>query len=341
MTLDWLQVLQLPRLPDMTALTFTWPVMLWALALIPVALAGYLALSQRAVRASARFSNPALLPNLMPRRPGWRRHVPVGLYGLALAGLLMSLARPQAVMAVPREQATLVMVMDTSISMVATDVRPNRYSAANSAAKRFLDNLPAAHRVALVSFSANAQLVTAPTADRGTIRAALDSLNPEGGTAMGDALELARGIVQSVAESEQVPDTEEIPAAILLLSDGAQTAGQAQPMEAAMRIQRLRVPVYTIALGTQAGVIDSPDNPGTPFPVPPDEETLRQIARATGGQFFSAPSAADLQTVYESIGSRVGVVHEPREVTSAFAGVGALLMAAGGAFALLFFNRFP
>ncbi|HET7768630.1 MAG TPA: hypothetical protein VFN74_07625, partial [Chloroflexota bacterium] len=99
--------------------------------------------------------------------------------------------------------------------------------------------------------------------------------------------------------------------------------------------------VYTIALGTQQGVIDSPDNPGTPFPVPPDEQTLRLIARATEGQFFTAPSAADLQAVYDNIGSRVGVKHEPREITSAFAAAGALLLAAGSALSLLFFNRFP
>ena len=323
-------------------LTFHWPLMLWALLLIPAAVLAYVLSGRGRKRAVARFTNPTMLPNLAPRTPGWRRHVPAAFYLLALAGLLLSLARPQAVMAVPREQATLVLVMDTSISMVATDVQPNRFSAANAAAKRFLAALPPAYRVSLVSFSANAQLVSAPTSDRDVIRAALDSLRPEGGTAMGDALELARGVVQSVATAEKIPDEEEIPAAILLLSDGAQTAGQAQPLDVAERIaDELRVPVYTIALGTQQGVIDSPDNPGTPFPVPPDEGTLRQVARLTEGQFFTAPTAADLQAVYEDIGSRVGVVHEPREITSAFAGAGALLLAAGSAFALLFFNRFP
>ena len=323
-------------------LTFMWPPMLWALLLVPAAVFAYTLLGRRRARAVARFTNPALLPNLAPRSPGWRRHVPVAFYLLALVGLLIGLARPQAVLAVPREQATLVLVMDTSISMVATDVQPNRFAAANTAAKRFLAALPAAYRVSLVSFSASAQLVSAPTADRDAIRAALDSLRPEGGTAMGDALELARGVVQSVAEAERIPDAEEIPAAILLLSDGAQTAGQAQPLDVAERIAgELRVPVYTIALGTQQGVIDSPDNPGTPFPVPPDEETLRQVARLTDGRFFNAPSAADLEAVYENIGSRVGVKHEPREITSAFAAAGALLLAAGSALSLLFFNRFP
>ena len=338
MRLPWLNELTFPAtLP----VSFLWPLMLWALLLVPVAVVAYASLGRRRARTVARFANLALLPTIAPRTPGWRRHVPAAFYLAALAGLLLSLARPQAVMAVPREQATLVLVMDTSISMIATDVQPNRFSAANTAAKRFLDALPTAYRVSLVSFSGNAQLVTAPTADRSVVRAALDSLRPAGGTAMGDALELARGVVQSVANAEKIPDHEEIPAAVLLLSDGAQTAGQAQPLDVARRIAQLGVPVYTIALGTQNGIIDSPDNPGTPFPVPPDEPTLRQIARVTEGQFFSAPSAADLQAVYDNIGSRVGVRHEPREITSAFAAAGAVLVALGGACALVFFNRFP
>jgi Ca-activated chloride channel family protein len=332
---------------------------LWALALVPVALLAYLLTQRNRPRRVARFANPALLPNLAPRSPGWRRHVPAAFYVLALAGLLLSLARPQAVMAVPREQATVVMVMDTSASMVATDVQPSRYAAANAAAKRFLDSLPPSFRVALVSFNANAQLVTAPTVDRAAVRDALDTLKPEAGTAMGDALDLARGVVVSVSESAQgaqsaqgvqpafgpgassaVPEGPP-PAAILLLSDGAQTAGQIQPTDAAERIRQLGVPVYSIALGTSAGVIDSPDNPGTPLPVPPDPDTLQQIAQATGGQFFTAPTASDLQAVYENISSRVTYAQEPQEVTHAFAAAGALLLAAGSVLALLWFNRFP
>ena len=356
--------LQFPSLPGIPV-TFMWPIALWALALLPLLVAGYLLFQARRPRRVARFGNPALLPNIVPATPGWRRHVPIAFYVLALAGLLLGLARPQAVLAVPREQATVVLVMDTSVSMIATDVVPARYAAANAAAKRFLQSLPAAFRVALVNFSASAQLDVAPTVDREAVRAALDALQPQGGTAMGDALELARGVVQSTIEADAAAGTgsrvatpsagtsesrggasgsgasQPVPAAILLLSDGAQTAGQADPLAAAERIRELGVPVYTIALGTETGVIDSPDNPGTPLPVPPDPGTLQQIAQCTGGQFFTAPTAQDLQSVYESIGSRVTYAHEPQEITSAFTAAGAILFAAGSALALLWFNRFP
>ncbi len=340
--------MSLPQLPSFSGhpdlssvpVTFMWPLALWAMLLVPVLLALYLVVQARRPRGVARFGNPALLPNLMPAPPGWRRHVPIVFYTLSLAGLLLGLARPQAVLAVPREQATVVLVMDTSISMIATDVQPTRYAAANAAAKRFLDSLPPSFRVALVNFSAGAQLDVAPTVDREAIRAALDALQPQGGTAMGDALELARGVVVSAVEPD-APANKSVPAAILLLSDGAQTAGQADPLLAAERISEVGVPVYTIALGTEDGVIDSPDNPGTPLPVPPDPDTLAQVAQRTGGQFFTAPTAQDLQSVYENIGSRVTYKHEPQEITSFFAAAGAVLMAAGGALALLWFNRFP
>ena len=363
--------MSLPQLPsfsqaldDVSSLpvTFMWPVALWALLLVPVLLALYLFFQARRPRRVARFGNPALLPNLVPSSPGWRRHIPIAFYVLSLAGLLLSLARPQAVLAVPREQATVVLVMDTSISMIATDVQPTRYAAANAAAKRFLDSLPPSFRVALVNFSAGAQLDVAPTVDREAIRAALDALQPQGGTAMGDALELARGVVVAAVEADNAAASagsggagsqgpassaasgaakESVPAAILLLSDGAQTAGQADPLIAAERIGQLGVPVYTIALGTVDGVIDSPDNPGTPLPVPPDPDTLAQVAQRTGGQFFTAPTAQDLQSVYENIGSRVTYKHEPQEITSLFAAAAAVLLVVGGGLALLWFNRFP
>jgi Ca-activated chloride channel family protein len=365
--------MNLPAVPSLSALAipplvpvgFLWPLALWLLLLVPAAIAAYGAMQVRRRRHAARFSRPDLRPNLVPASPGWRRHVPVACYLLALTGLLLSLGRPQAVLAVPREQATVVLVMDTSISMSATDVQPTRFAAAGAAARRFLEILPAPFRVALVSFSASAQLVTAPTADRSEVRQALASLRPEGGTAMGDALELARGVVQSSLEAAGqpagpgavpgaagappvqgrapavAPADDGPPAAILLLSDGANTAGQVQPLDAAARIQQLGVPVYTIALGTAAGVIESPDSPGQLMAVPPDEATLQQIAQLTGGQFFTAPTAADLRAVYEHIGSRIGYAQEQREITAAFAAGAAVLLAAGSAFALLWFNRFP
>ena len=344
-------------------MSFVAPALLWGLLLVPLALAVYVAVARRRGRAAARFANLDLLPNLAPRAPGWRRHAPAALYLLALGALLLSLARPQAVLPVRREQATVLMVMDASSSMTATDVAPTRLAAAQVAARRFLDTVPAAMRVGVVAFSSSAEVLAAPSDDRAAAQAALDRLRVQPGTAMGDALELSIALAQAhatqgangangtngangVTPSPAIPTPAAPaapPAAILLLSDGAQTAGRAQPLEAAAEARRLGIPVYTIALGTPNGTIESPDAPGTGqrLAVPPDETTLRRIAELTGGRFFTAPTAADLQAVYEQLGSRVGVVQEAREITAAVAGAGALLLVAGGALALAWFNRFP
>ena len=356
---------QVPTIPALPALAdvpirFLWPVALWGLLLVPIALAAYLVAQRGRRRHAARFGNPHLLPNLVPSAPGWRRHLPVAFYLLALIGLLTGLARPQTVMAVPREEATVVMVMDTSFSMGAVDVQPDRLSAAKAAANRFLDALPAPLQVALVSFSNGAQLRTAPTTDRSSVHLALDTLRPDGATAMGDAIALSVGVAESAlgagtagtpaatptprgSSATSPASPAQRPAAVLLLSDGSNTAGQRQPLEAAARAQQLGIPIYTIALGTAAGTIESPDAPGTGqrMSVPPDEQTLQQVAQLTGGKFFKAPTAADLQAVYQDLGSRVGYAEEQQEVTYAFAAAGAALLAVGATLALLWFNRFP
>lgn len=357
-------------------MTFLSPALLWGLLLIPAALATYVMVQRRRTRYAIRFTNLDLLADLIPQRPAWRRHLPAALYLAALVSLLVSLARPQALVPVPKEQATVVMVMDTSGSMAASDVQPNRISAARSAGKTFLDQLPTQFRVAIVSFSSTAQTLVRPTTDRVAAREALDRLRADGGTAMGDglvrALDLARAS-PAVADAQRpaattpaatpalpggargpavptptVPPTpaaqpgadepERAPVAILLLSDGANTAGAVQPLAAARQAQALGIPVYTIALGTPTGALEVQ---GRRITVPPDEATLRQIAEITGGQYFGAPSARDLQAVYKDIGSRIGYTQEPREVTAAFAAAGALLLAAGGTLALVWFNRFP
>jgi Ca-activated chloride channel family protein len=294
------------------------------------------------------------------------------LYLGALTALLISLARPQAMVPVPKEQATVVMVIDTSGSMAATDVQPTRLLAAQAAGKSFLDVLPPKFRVAVVSFNSVTQTLLRPTTDRQAAREALDYLRADGGTSMGDGL--MRGIeltelgpagldgqpaqpassllprtrtglptptptpVPTPTPQPGVESPERLPAALLLLSDGASTSGMVQPLDAARVAHDLGIPVYTIALGTPDGTVSIL---GRRISVPPDERTLRQIAEITGGQFFSAPSAHDLQAVYRDIGSRIGYVYEPREVTATFAGAGAILLAAGGALSLLWFSRIP
>jgi Ca-activated chloride channel homolog len=342
--------------------TVQWPSMLWALALVPLALFGYLLAQRRRVRYAVRFTNLDLLANVVSRSPGWRRHLPALLYLLALATLLISLARPQSVVLVPKEQATVVLVMDVSGSMNATDVEPTRLLAAQQAATSFLENLPAKFKVGLVSFSASAQTLTRPTTDRSSIRDAVSSLRAEGGTAMGDAIE--RGLEakrppppapadrpRDQSPPSTTPPTtvapeggaKEPPVVMLLLSDGANTVGRTQPLEAAEHARQLNVPVFTIALGTDEGVVEVPDEAGQPrrIPVPPDKATLRRVAEVTGGKFFTAPSNRDLKTVYHDLGSRIGFVKERQEVTVVFAAAALLFVVAGGALSLIWFNRFP
>jgi Ca-activated chloride channel homolog len=353
-------------------MTFASPILLWGLLLVPLAIGAYLLVQRRRTRYAVRFTNLDLLAGLVPRVPSWRRHLPAVFYLGALTALLISLARPQAMVPVPKEQATVVMVIDTSGSMAATDVQPTRLLAAQSAGKSFLDVLPPKFRVAVVSFNSVTQTLLRPTTDREAAREALDYLRADGGTSMGDGL--MRGIeltelgptgldgqttqpassllprprtalptptptpVPTPTPQPGAESPERLPAALLLLSDGASTSGMVQPLDAARVAHDLGIPVYTIALGTPDGTVTIL---GRRISVPPDERTLRQIAEITGGQFFNAPTARDLQAVYRDIGSRIGYVYEPREVTATFAGAGAILLAAGGALSLLWFSRIP
>ena len=334
-------------------MTFESPTLLWGLLLVPLAIAAYLLAQRRRARYAVRFTNLDLLANVVQRSPGWRRHVPAALYLLALSALLLSLARPQATIPVPREQATVLLVMDVSGSMNATDVRPSRLVAAKEAAKSFLDQLPRSFQVGLVSFAGSAQVLVPPGNDRAAVRAAVDSLRADGGTAMGDAIERALEVGRPAGgdpagapaaggspSPTPVPPADEDPApsVILLLSDGANSAGRTEPLQAAADAQQAGVPVYTIALGTPTGTLNSG---GRRVSVPPDEATLQRIAEVTGGRFFSAPSEQDLRAVYQDIGSRIGFVEEEREVTALFAAAALALLVSGGGLATWCFNRFP
>jgi Ca-activated chloride channel homolog len=315
--------------------SFEWPWLLLGLLLVPLALAGYLLLQRRRMRYAVRFTNLDLLANVVERSPGWRRHLPPALALLALAALLTGIARPHATVDVPREQGTVVLAMDVSGSMTATDVEPSRLEAARTAAERFLDQLPDGFKVGLVSFSTQAAVLTRPTNDHEAARASLESLVAGGGTAIGEAI---RSSVELVPEEGE----EEVPFSVLLLSDGENTAGM-DPLMAAEEAAQRNIPVYTIALGTQEGIVRLPDEFGNveTIPVPPDEETMERIAEETDGRFFKAPSDDDLRSVYEEIGSRVGFEQEEREITFVFAGLGGLLILAAGALSALWFNRIP
>jgi Ca-activated chloride channel homolog len=332
-----------------------WPGLLWTLLLVPVALAAYLLAQRRRSRYTVRFTNLDLLANVVSARPGWRRHVPPAFYLLALAALVVSLARPQAMALVPREQATIVLVMDVSGSMNATDVQPTRLVSAQRAATAFIEQLPEKFRVGIVSFASTAQTLTRPTTDRVSVYEAIASLHAEGATAMGDGIERALDVkrpptppsTDAAARPSPSAPTQgsgaDAPLVVLLLSDGANTQGRTQPMEAAAHAKELEVPVFTIALGTSRGMVDVHDESGNlrRIPVPPDELTLQRIAETTGARFFAAPSSRDLKNVYRELGSKIGFVKEKQEITVVFAATGLLFLVAGAAMSLVWFSRFP
>lgn len=318
-------------------MSFQSPLFLLGLFLVPLAVGLYVVGERRRRAQAAAFATPALLPSVVPRRPGWRRHAPVALFGLALTGLLTALARPEASIAVPVEQAAIVLATDHSGSMTATDVAPSRLVAAREAADAFLDDVPDGVRIGAVAFNHRAQGVQSPTTDRESLRGALrQALRPSGGTATGDALAASLGMLRAQTGA----DGRRPPGAIVLLSDGTSTHGR-DPLPVADEARRLGIPVYTVALGTATGTIDVPRAGGgtRAQPVPPDVPALREIAQRSGGQAFTAADAEDLATVYERLGSRVATREQPREVTAAFAG-GALLALAGGVgLSLAWFRR--
>ena len=331
-----------------------WPGLLWTLLLVPVALAAYLFAQRRRSRYTVRFTNLDLLANVVSAKPGWRRHVPPAFYLLALAALMVSLARPQAMAMVPKEQATIVLVMDVSGSMNATDVQPTRLVSSQRAATTFIEQLPEKFRVGIVSFASTAQTLTRPTTDRAAVYEAVASLHAEGATAMGDGIERAQYVKRpptrpstaSAARQAPAPPSgsgADAPLVVLLLSDGANTQGRTQPMEAAADAKALGVPVFTIALGTDQGMVDVPDETGNlrRIPVPPDELTLQRIAETTGARFFAAPSSRDLKNVYRELGSKIGFIREKQEITVVFAATGLLFLVAGAAMSLVWFSRFP
>jgi Ca-activated chloride channel family protein len=354
-------------------MTFAEPLLLGGLLLVPLALAAYLLVQRRRSRYVVRFTNVDLLTNLVPRTPGWRRHVPTALYLASIAFLVVALARPSMTLKVPREEATVMLTMDVSRSMTATDVDPTRLAAAKAAATGFVDSLPAAFRIGLVAFSTDARLVVQPTTDRGQVRDAIDNLTADGGTALGDAIAISLDATADArntsAESDAAtgtpdpaapspsPDATPAPSAsadpaagdgtpvtaTILLSDGANSTGSTEPLDAAKEAAAEGMPIYTIALGTPDGTVEVQDQFGQvqQLQVPPDTDTLRQVAQVTGGKYFDAPTAEDLAAVYESLGSKVGYVEQQQEVTQWFAAAALLLVVAGGGLAALWFNRFP
>jgi Ca-activated chloride channel homolog len=318
-------------------MSFQSPLALLVLGLVPAGVVLYLLAERARRRRVGAWASAATLPSVVPRTPGWRRHVPIALYGLAMAGLGLALARPQATFAVPVEQASVILATDHSGSMEATDVSPSRLVAAREAGERFLEEVPDRVRVGAVAFDDEARALQSPTTRHDEVRDALrEALVPSGGTATGDALSAALALLNVPAAGSRTRP----PAAIVLLSDGASTHGR-PPLPVADEAKRLGVPITTIALGTARGTIEVADGAGGTRSerVPPDVPTLREIARRSGGQAFTAADPKALASVYERLGSRIATREEPREVTAAFAGGALLLLASGAGLSLRWFRR--
>jgi Ca-activated chloride channel homolog len=320
--------------------TFASPLVLLALALLPVAAVRYVS-GERARRRRAReFANPRLMASLAPLQPGWRRHVPLALYAIALAVLIVAAARPRTTVAVPVQQATVMLLTDVSGSMQSTDVRPSRLAAARDAALTFVGRVPPGVRIGVMAFNQHPRTLQPPTADRDAVRSALAQLASSGGTRTGDALDAAL----TVLEHQPGVDGKRPPAAIVLLSDGKSTGGE-NPLVLAVRSGRDRIPIYTLALGTATGTIRVPRPGGAggteTRPVPPDPQTLGEIAAASHGQAYSAEDTDQLSTVYKHLGSQLGTRKAHREITAGFVGGAVALLALAGALSLRWFGRLP
>lgn len=319
------------------AVSFGAPLVLLALLALPLLLVWYL-LQQRARRAAtAAFAAPQLLPSVAPRRPRWRRHLPMLAFALALALLVLAAARPQRTVAVPVERASIMLATDVSGSMLATDVSPSRLIAAKRAARTFLGQVPKAVNVGVLAFNNHATVLQSPTRSRADARAAIDRMAVSGGTATGEAIASAMTALHNVpGENGRRP-----PGAIVLISDGTSTYGR-DPLEAARLAARSHVPIYTVALGTDHGTIRVPGRAGQQDRVervPPDPRALAAIAHASGGQSFTAASTDGLDAVYERLGSQLGRRDVHRQVTAAFAAGGLVLLLAGAALSLRWFGR--
>lgn len=292
-------------------MTLLAPGWLWLLAVVAGLAAAYVVLQRRRRHYAVRFTNLDLLASVAPKRPGWRRHVPAAAIALALGVLVVAAARPARDERVASEEATVMLVLDVSASMRATDVSPSRMEAAVEAASDFVDDLPERLRVGLVAFDTSARVVATPTVDHDAVADGLARLRPGTGTAAGEGIITALDLLTGSGEA----------GAIVLLSDGVTTVGRSVA-DAVAAAREQSVPVTTIAFGTDDGTVEVA---GRIIPVPADPVTMEAVADATGGQFFTAATGDQLRSVYEDIGTRIAYTVEQREIGTVF-GVAALVL---------------
>jgi Ca-activated chloride channel family protein len=302
--------------------SFGAPLYLLGLLLVPLAAAAWVARRQRVRRYAIRFPAVTSAALAVGRNPAWRPLVPMALLLASLAALVVALAKPERTVAVPIEKATIMLVTDHSRSMESDDVQPDRLAAAQKAANTFLNEVPSKVRVGIVAFSTAADAVQSPTTDREPVRQIIDAQFPDGATATGDALSVALDSITQ--DSGQPKGAKKPPSAIVLLSDGKTTTGR-DPVNVALAAGQAKVPIYTVSLGTEDGVVAGPGIGGY-IPVPPDPETLGSIARESGGKAFAAADSGRLSDIYKNLGSQLGSKKRKQQVTTTFAIAGLVLL---------------
>lgn len=310
-------------------MSFEWPLALISLLALPAGALAYVAYRRRVARRAVPFPDVDLLA-VAARRGRLRQYIPLGLAALSLAGFLFALGRPQVSRSVPKEQATIMLAIDTSGSMSADDVAPYRLRAAQDAAEKFAERVPRQYKIGLVSFSGVATSLVTPTTDRAALDAAIETLRADGATAIGEAIFTSLDAIRSTQ-----PGVAKLRSArILLLSDGENTTGRStdQATQAAVEAD---VPVATVALGTPDGILPNGR------PVPPNPQALRALAESTGASSYESRDAESLSAVYERLGSVIGTEKVLDEVTAWPAGIAALLLMLAGVAAWRFGARLP
>ncbi len=316
----------------------------WRLAILvaPLALLIAYVIAQRARRKYAlRFTSVDLLASVAPRRPGWQRHISAVLMLAAVAALVFGFAKPTGTRKVARQRGTIMLAIDTSGSMAATDVAPSRLVAAQAAARRFIDGLPSGLKVGLLSFDTDARVIVSPTSDHAPVLAGVNSLTVGGGTATGVAINTA---LSSIAALPPGANGQKAPAAIVLMSDGSPTIGangqspEDTLTQAVAAAKTAQVPVDTIAFGTATGTVNIQ---GESVPVPADPQAMQTIASGSGGKSFTAKNGNELNSVYDQIRKVVGYDSVKTDLTEWFLGLALLLAVLTAGAALFWMQRIP
>lgn len=314
-------------------MSFSSPLWLFALLLVPVALGVQRLARRRARRFALRFPAVPTVLAAIGTRPDWRRHVPVVAMLAAVSALAIALARPHVTTRVPVREASVMLVLDRSGSMDANDVQPTRLVAAEKAANTFINQLPSSARVGVVTFSSAPDAIVSPTTDHVAARRAIDTQTANGATATGDALSVALNLLHQAKANHGR-------SAIVLLSDGAANAGQ-DPISVAQRAKSANISIFTVALGTQSGSLPNPDPFGPPVAVPPDPQLMQQIAHTSNGRSFTAQDADGLLSIYKGLGTQLGSKSQQTDITVAFAAAALALLLVAGIGSVRWSGRLP